>query len=146
MWKLEGHFEGSTYFSLASSALSPAAKRIGVDCVWKPVMVLGRPAWPTTSTACPTQTSTERGLRFSSTVINILGCHNIAKLLTIRKVNKITWKGQQKKKKSTKQIEEVEKENQTRTNLHRQNKEVENIMIFPQDDGFHVKACMQHGY
>jgi hypothetical protein len=51
-----------------------------------------------------------------------------------------------KKKKATKQIEEVKKENQTRTNLHRQNKEVQNIMIFPQDDGFHVKACMQHGY
>lgn len=62
------------YFSVASSALSPAERRTGVVCVWKPVMVLGLPAWPTTSTAWPTRTGTGKAFRFSSTVINILGC------------------------------------------------------------------------
>lgn len=42
--------------------------------VWKPVMVLGRPACPTTSTACPTRTATLSGFRFSSRVISIRGC------------------------------------------------------------------------
>lgn len=36
-------------------------------CVWKPVMVLGFPACPTVSTACPTRTLTGRGLRSAST-------------------------------------------------------------------------------
>lgn len=71
MWILWGNI---SYFSVASSALSPAERRTGVEWVWNPVMVLGRPAWPTTSTAWPTRTGTERGLRFSSTVNNILGC------------------------------------------------------------------------
>jgi len=38
--------------SVASSARSPYASSTGVVCVWKPVMVFGLPAWPTTSTAC----------------------------------------------------------------------------------------------
>jgi hypothetical protein len=32
------------YFSVASSALSPAASKTGVECVWKPVIVFGLPA------------------------------------------------------------------------------------------------------
>lgn len=72
------NMHNTSYFSVASSALSPADKRTGVECVWKPVMVLGRPAWPTTSTAWPTRTGTERGFRFSSTVISILGCREDA--------------------------------------------------------------------
>lgn len=40
-----------TYSSVASSALSPYASNTGVVCVWKPVIVLGFPACPTTSTA-----------------------------------------------------------------------------------------------
>jgi hypothetical protein len=40
-----------TYSSAASSALSPNASRTGVVWVWKPVIVFGFPAWPTTSTA-----------------------------------------------------------------------------------------------
>ena len=56
----ETHTDGAThchlnlhyYFSVASSARSPAASKTGVECVWKPVIVLGLPAWPTTSTAC----------------------------------------------------------------------------------------------
>lgn len=39
------------YSSVASSARSPCASNTGVVCVWKPVIVLGLPAWPTTSTA-----------------------------------------------------------------------------------------------
>lgn len=39
------------YSSVASSALSPNARSTGVVCVWKPVIVFGLPAWPTTSTA-----------------------------------------------------------------------------------------------
>jgi hypothetical protein len=39
------------YSSVASSALSPNASRTGVVCVWKPVIVFGFPACPTTSTA-----------------------------------------------------------------------------------------------
>ena len=38
--------------SVASSALSPYASSTGVVCVWNPVMDLGLPACPTTSTAC----------------------------------------------------------------------------------------------
>ena len=38
------------YSSVASSARSPCASKTGVVCVWKPVIVLGLPAWPTTST------------------------------------------------------------------------------------------------
>lgn len=37
--------------SVANSARSPWANNTGVVCVWNPVMVLGLPAWPTTSTA-----------------------------------------------------------------------------------------------
>lgn len=40
--------------SVASSALSPFPMRTGEVCVWKPVIFFGFPAWPTTSTACPT--------------------------------------------------------------------------------------------
>lgn len=40
------------YSSVASSALSPIASKTGVVWVWKPVIVFGLPAWPTTSTAC----------------------------------------------------------------------------------------------
>lgn len=36
-------------------------------CVWKPVIVLGFPACPTVSTACPTLTFTGRGFRSEST-------------------------------------------------------------------------------
>jgi len=39
------------YFSLANSARSPTESRTGVVWVWKPVIVFGRPAWPTMSTA-----------------------------------------------------------------------------------------------
>lgn len=38
-------------------------------------MVFGRPAWPTTSTACPTRTGTDRGFKFSSSVMSIRGCN-----------------------------------------------------------------------
>ncbi len=40
-----------TNSSVANSALSPYANKTGVVCVWKPVIVFGLPAWPTTSTA-----------------------------------------------------------------------------------------------
>lgn len=39
------------YSSVANSALSPYANNTGVVWVWKPVIVFGLPAWPTTSTA-----------------------------------------------------------------------------------------------
>ena len=39
------------YFSSSSSARSPCASSTGVLCVCHPVMVFGRPAWPTMSTA-----------------------------------------------------------------------------------------------
>ena len=67
------------YSSVASSALSPCARRTGVVWVWNPVIVFGFPAWPTTSTAWPTLTLTGRGLRFSSKVTNILGCMAVAR-------------------------------------------------------------------
>ena len=51
------------YFSVASSILSPTPRSTGVLCVWKPVIVLGLPAWPTVSTAWPTWQLT--GLCFS---------------------------------------------------------------------------------
>ena len=44
-------FVNARYFSSSSSALSPCASSTGVLCVCQPVMVLGRPACPTTSTA-----------------------------------------------------------------------------------------------
>lgn len=62
------------YSSVASSALSPYANNTGVVCVWKPVIVFGLPAWPTTSTASPTLTGTANGFRSSSNVTSILGC------------------------------------------------------------------------
>ena len=37
--------------SVASSARSDVPNRTGVECVWNPEIVLGLPAWPTTSTA-----------------------------------------------------------------------------------------------
>lgn len=125
-----------SYFSVASSALSPAARRTGVEWVWKPVMVLGRPAWPTTSTAWPTRTGMDRGFRFSSTVINILGCKQQSKKITVRintppeniSVTAEEWSAQ------------------IRINLHGQNKDIENVMVFPQDDGLHIKASMQQSY
>ena len=40
-------------------------------CVWKPVMVLGFPACPTVSTACPTRTLTGSGLRSESTCADV---------------------------------------------------------------------------
>ena len=49
------------YSSVANSALSPCANKTGVVCVWKPVIVLGLPACPTTSTAWPTRTETGSG-------------------------------------------------------------------------------------
>ena len=89
------------YSSVASSALSPWASSTGVVWVWKPVMVLGLPAWriltcqhwqhnnhhqtrletltaPTTSTAWPTRTLTGSGLSSSSKVTSILGCMAVA--------------------------------------------------------------------
>lgn len=38
--------------SVANSARSIVPSRTGVWCVWKPDIVRGLPAWPTTSTAC----------------------------------------------------------------------------------------------
>ncbi len=40
-----------TNSSVPSSARSLKPSRTGVVCVWKPVIVLGLPAWPTVSTA-----------------------------------------------------------------------------------------------
>ncbi|TNN39041.1 hypothetical protein EYF80_050790 [Liparis tanakae] len=76
------------YSSVASSARSPWASSTGVVWVWKPVMALGLPAWPTTSTACrretrhttryfctcPTLTDTGSGRSSSSKVTSIRGC------------------------------------------------------------------------
>jgi hypothetical protein len=62
------------YCSSSNSARSPYANRTGVLCVCHPVIVFGRPACPTTSTACPTRTLTVRGLRSSSRVTRNLGC------------------------------------------------------------------------
>ena len=59
--------------SSSSSALSPYASNTGVLCVCHPVIVFGLPAWPTTSTACPTLTFTVSGFRFSSRVIRNRG-------------------------------------------------------------------------
>ena len=42
-------------------------------CVWKPEIVRGLPAWPTTSTALPTRTDTGSGCRLSSSVIRKRG-------------------------------------------------------------------------
>ena len=61
------------YSSVANSALSVYASKTGVLCVWNPVIVFGRPACPTTSTACPTRTVTGRFLRFSSKVMRKRG-------------------------------------------------------------------------
>ena len=55
------------YFSVPSSARSPTASSTGVVCVWKPVMVFGRPACATVSTAVPTRTGTASILPLSST-------------------------------------------------------------------------------
>ena len=41
------------YFSVPSSARSPTDSSTGVVCVWKPVIVLGRPAWQSRSGAGP---------------------------------------------------------------------------------------------
>lgn len=93
------------YSSVASSARSPIASRTGVVCVWKPVMVFGLPAWPTTSTACqgtrevnqsadylmesipkqlkptiPTRTGTGHELRSSVKVINMRGCMAVVRV------------------------------------------------------------------
>jgi hypothetical protein len=40
--------------SVANSPRSVVPSRTGVWCVWKPDIVRGLPAWPTTSTACKT--------------------------------------------------------------------------------------------
>ena len=36
--------DSAMYFEVASSARSPALSSTGVSCVWKPVIVFGRPA------------------------------------------------------------------------------------------------------
>lgn len=46
-----GNVNVRIHSSVASSARSPYVSRTGVVCVWKPVMVFGLPACPTTSTA-----------------------------------------------------------------------------------------------
>lgn len=50
-------------YSVANYALSPFPIKTGDEWVWKPVIFLGLPAWPTTSTACPTLTF--RGIGYS---------------------------------------------------------------------------------
>ena len=44
----------------------------GIYHTWKPVMVLGRPACPTVSTASPTRTVADTGFRLASTVVRYL--------------------------------------------------------------------------
>ena len=58
----------------SNSARSPYPSKTGVLWVCQPVIVFGLPAWPTTSTACPTRTLTCTGFNSSSTVIKNRGC------------------------------------------------------------------------